>query len=560
MKASRLFGPVVLIVGVSCAQAQLPAINSRAVVNGASFMAPGLPGGGIALGSVFTIFGRNLGPVSSPTLSFPLQTTLGGVSIKVVQGATSVAVIPLYVGPGQINAIMPSTAPLGMASLQVTVNNAASNSAPVRIVNNSVGLFSANQTGSGPGVLYNFDPNNPHLVNNLVTAAKPGQVITMWASGLGPISSSDAGTPPTGNLPTQVEVFVGGQAATVQYSGRSSCCAGVDQINFVVPANTPSGCWVPVLVRTGGVTVSNAVTMAVSADGKPCSEPSNPMAAALINSGSTARALAARIMVHHDVGVANTNDTIADVSSAYIAQETSGAFNFDPTVSLPPAGTCTAYTYRGDFPLDSGFPPGLPRSVPTGRLLDAGTVALGGASGGSNIALQEDPTGGMTFFGAAVPTISVAQSSLFLNPGNFTFLAAGGADVGIINAALSMPAPLTWTNRDQLQSVTLSEGFNVTWSGVAAGNSVFVSGGGVDLPANANSIFLCLANPGATSLTVPAYVLANVPPAHARMTQSRGVIYVGEWPVASPVQIAAQGLNSGVALAIELLGRTVMFQ
>jgi uncharacterized protein (TIGR03437 family) len=177
MKSSRLFGPVVLIVGVSCAQAQLPAINSRAVVNGASFMAPGLPGGGIALGSVFTIFGRNLGPVSSPTLSFPLQTTLGGVSIKVVQGATSVAAIPLYVGPGQINAIMPSTAPLGMASLQVTVNNAVSNPAPVRIVNNGVGLFTANQTGSGPGVLYNFDPNNPHLVNNLVTAAKPGQVI-----------------------------------------------------------------------------------------------------------------------------------------------------------------------------------------------------------------------------------------------------------------------------------------------------------------------------------------------------------------------------------------------
>ena len=43
-------------------------------------MTRGLQAGSIAQGSLFTIFGVRLGPGSSPSLSFPLATTLGGVS------------------------------------------------------------------------------------------------------------------------------------------------------------------------------------------------------------------------------------------------------------------------------------------------------------------------------------------------------------------------------------------------------------------------------------------------------------------------------------------------
>lgn len=58
-----------------------PLIAPRGIVNGASFMTPGLPAGSIAQGSLFTIFGVRLGPSSSPSLSFPLATTLRGVSV-----------------------------------------------------------------------------------------------------------------------------------------------------------------------------------------------------------------------------------------------------------------------------------------------------------------------------------------------------------------------------------------------------------------------------------------------------------------------------------------------
>jgi len=104
--------------------------------------APGLPGGAIAQGSIFSIFGTNLGPASSPALAFPLVTTLGGVSIKVTQGTNSVNAIPLFVSPGQINALMPSNTPLGLVSVQATLNGKTGNPSPVRVVASSLGIFS----------------------------------------------------------------------------------------------------------------------------------------------------------------------------------------------------------------------------------------------------------------------------------------------------------------------------------------------------------------------------------------------------------------------------------
>ena len=72
-------------------------------------------------------------------------------------------------------------------------------------------------------------------------------------------------------------VFVGGVSATISYHGRSPCCAGLDQVVFTVPANAPTGCYVPVVVRMSGTVVSNAVTMAIaSATGaSSCSRPMN---------------------------------------------------------------------------------------------------------------------------------------------------------------------------------------------------------------------------------------------------------------------------------------------
>lgn len=358
----RILGLALTGFAASVSFAQLPYIGYRGVVNAGSFMSPGLAGGGVARGSAMTIFGSNLGPNSSPALSFPLQTTLGGVSIHVTQGANVVNAIPIFVSPGQVNAILPSNTPLGPASLQLSVNNARSNPVPIQVVNSSVGIFAVSN-GWGPGILQNFISTNQQPINSLLESAEPNQTITLWGTGLGPVPFPDNGPPTAMNLPIQTEVFVGGISATVVYNGRSPCCASIDQIVFQVPPNAPFGCWVPVHVRTAGVIVSNSVTMAITAKGGPCSEPSNALAALLIGGKKGARIMANRIAVHHDVGTATTNDATTDVFGAYVAQESSGQFNFDPNVSLPPPGTCTTYTLVGDFTQNSGFP-GLASSYP----------------------------------------------------------------------------------------------------------------------------------------------------------------------------------------------------
>src|SRR5215470_4589296 len=104
---------VIVCAATGSALAQ-PLIYQKGVVNTASVMAPDLPGGAIAQGSIFSIYGTGLGPATGVKVNaFPLQNTFQGVSISVFQGTTTVNALPIYVSATQINAVMPSNAPRG---------------------------------------------------------------------------------------------------------------------------------------------------------------------------------------------------------------------------------------------------------------------------------------------------------------------------------------------------------------------------------------------------------------------------------------------------------------
>lgn len=533
-------------------------IGSRGMVNSASYMAPGIPGGSIARGSMFAIFGSRLGPASSPPLTvFPLSTTLGGVSITVTQGTTTVNAIPLYVSAGQINAIMPSNAPLGKVSVSVTFNNVKGPPSPATVVNSSFGAYAVNAAGFGPSLVYNFVAGTAPPLNLPNVAATPNQYAVLYGTGLGPVPYADNVAPTAGDLPTKTEVFVGGQPATVTYHGRNSCCAGLDQINFQVPANAPLGCWVPVQVRTEGVTVSNTTTMAISADGSPCKESGHALAAPYLAGKKLGVIAALRTPVTEDVGLPAAALVTTDSMMLTFQQESASPLPpFNPHFSLPPAGTCTAYTPQGDmFDGDS-----FPLSGTTGKFLDAGGSLT--VSGGAGSRTVKRATGnvrnfqplGYTYDGSLVP------SSLFLSPGSFSLSGAGGADVGAIAANFTFPTPLTWSNRDQTSPITRSQGFTVNWSGTPAGQTVIIFGGGVDLPSNATGEFVCVAPAGSSSFTVPPTALANVPATRNHLLQSKGVVYVGALPLASPTAFTATGLDNGLIYAGAFIGKTVIFQ
>lgn len=129
---------------------------------------------------MFLIFGRNLGPATpAQAASFPLPATLQNVSIRLTQGTQGVDVYPIYVSATHINAILPSTAPGGMASLQLTYSGVKSNFAPVRVAPSPPGLFTATGYGAGPGIFQNYVSASEQPINSPLNPAKPGQLVTL---------------------------------------------------------------------------------------------------------------------------------------------------------------------------------------------------------------------------------------------------------------------------------------------------------------------------------------------------------------------------------------------
>ena len=534
-----------------CAAAQPPVIYNRAVLNAASFMPPRLPGGAIAQGSMFSIFGARIGPTTAvQATSFPLGTTLGNVSITVTQGTTTVNAIPVYVSAGQINAIMPSNAPVGMASLRVRSSNLQSNPMTVVIAPTAFGIFTATGTGLGPGILQNFVAQDNQPINSPSIPAQPGQVMTLWGTGLGPVAADNV-APTAGTLPTKVEISVGGVPATsILYSGRTPCCSGVDQIVFQVPADAPQGCWVPVSVRTGGSVVSNFVTMAITPDGNACD--STPIGTA----SKIGAFLGTRVTTREDVGTKSVIDVTGDYATAFAYKTPLSNFPFNPLFSWSPSGTCTAYAVKGDLLRGDT----LPGAVPAGATpLNFGPAfTLSGPNGLKVLQnfLVDFP---LRYLGGSV-TGNFFNNTLFLQPGAYSVTGAGGSDVGSFSNTLTMPQPLTWTNRDQTTVVDRTRPLTIAWSGGSSGQVVIV-GFGVDLPTDSTTVFGCLAPAGASSFSVPTAVLANLPPTRPNPLQSKSVIYVGSGPDATSAgTLSATGLDYGFISFQQVTGKTVIYQ
>ncbi|MGP0073862.1 MAG: hypothetical protein ACLPWF_18255 [Bryobacteraceae bacterium] len=548
----------VLCAFLGSALAQTPLINSRSVFNAASYMPAGIPASAIAQGSVFTIFGSNIGPTTAATAnSFPLGTTLAGVGLNVIQGSTTVSAIPVYVSASQINAIMPSNAPIGAASLQVLYNNARSNMAPVQIASTAFGIYTALGAGMGPGILQNYVSPANQPINAPKISAQPGQTITLWGTGLGPITSPDNQAPPAGSLPVQVQLFVGGVPAQVTYSGRSPCCSGTDQIVFTVPNNAPQGCWVPVYVKTAGSVVSNFVSMAIQTAGGTCGDPANPqISSAFVSGGNVGGAIVARVNTYEDVGVLSPVTVTGDyhLSSAYSLP--GATFPFNPGITLPPPGTCTVYAAPGD--LLNGTP--LPGSLPPGTTLDLGPpLVLTGPNGLRT--LNNTFTGPVRagFLGGFISN-NILPNSLYLSPGSYSLMGLGGMDVGAFSTSFTIPQPFSWTNQTQTVTVNRTQPLTVSLSGVASGSTIYIAGVGEDLPTNSSAMFLCNVPAAATSFTVPSDVLSNLPATRGNPLQSKDVIYVIAAQGGSLQNWKATGINQGATAAFLVAGKTVVLE
>ena len=536
-----------VIVALAATIDAKPAIYLHSVVNAATYAPPGLPGGSIAQGSLFTIFGAALGPSpASSQTAFPLATSFGGVSIQVTQGTVTVNALPIFVSPSQINAIMPSNAPLGWVSVSVTYNG-KSNPAPVYLVHDSPGIFTFTGTGIGPATVQNAISGGNLVNNSNQVSAAPGQTEQMYLTGLGPISAADNVAPPAGNLATPVEVWVGGVPASVVYSGRSPCCSGLDQIDFVVPSNAPQGCWVPVNVRTSNSAVSNFTSMAIGTNGAPCSDSSNTLSAAVQSGGTLGNLSLFRMVVHEDVGVNAPVDVSNDFVTYSAFKPPAGPYAFLPFYSAPPPGSCTVYPGVGDFFQTGGVPQVTPQAI------DGGTqLSLSGPGGQQSVTTS----GSAAALGSYLPLYGF-PNQLYLTPGAYTVTTNGGANVGAVKATVTAPAAPTWTNRDSITTVTRSQPLTLNWTGAVTDQPITIVAVGSDLPTNSSAVAFCVAPAGAAGFTLPPQVLAALPAARLNPLASKDVIYLYS---VSASGLTASGLSAGAASGAFVLGKTVTFQ
>jgi uncharacterized protein (TIGR03437 family) len=493
MKRSML--NTALLIAMATAAVAAPQIG--AILNAASYTKPGLPNYGIAPGSMFVVFGSELGPAAVQQVGgYPYPAILGGTSMRVTVGTTVVDAIMVYTSATQAAAILPSNTPVGIGLLAVTYQGHTSQSGAFRILRSAPGLLSLDETGSGPALAQNFNSTTDQPRNGLTHAAHPGQVVTLWATGLGAIAGSDSATPVPQDLTLNLQVLVGGQPAVVRYKGRSGCCAGVDQIQIEIPRGV-EGCFVPVVARVDDF-VSNFTTIAIAATGDTCTDVNGLSGADLekLQGGGTITSGVVRLSISPDCDYyyycgAQSKLSYVEAGSGYFSRSGVVSILGMTRFGLPSAGSCSV--------LPPAAPYTAPFIPPVG--LDAGAVLnITGPKGTRQLPISSA--------GAYSSQFSTGKSEIqFLDAGDYVIdNGAGGADVGPFRASLTVPKPFTPTVQRS------ASGVKISWTGGNPSGVVTIEGSGPAGLTGAYARFVCSERVSAGQFTIPAEVLLSLPP------------------------------------------------
>jgi uncharacterized protein (TIGR03437 family) len=401
------------------------------ILNNYSNILPGMPSYGIAQGSIFDLYGVSLATATSDLLSVPLPTVWMGTSVNITVNGTTTHAILYYVSPTQIAAILPSATPVGTGQITVTLNGQTSGPVPIIVVQTAFGMLSLD--GAGLGTAAAFDLHSQYI--GLTNAANPGDFITLWGSGLGPVTGDETLAQVPANLTNiSMEVDIGGRRATVQYAGRS-IYPGLDQINVQVPPGV-TGCHVSVVVRSGDI-VSNFGTIPVASSGRICSEPVVGFSA-----GQIQNLLSKPVINRGVMGYSS--------SSAYAAFErfTNAQYAAKQPFGPVSLGDCMVYNYR-NVHMGLGEPI---QPVP----LDAGpSIEVTTPAGSTSVPFENG-----VYSASNLPSGSHFK-------GTYSFTGSGGPDIGAFSASITFPgggSSFNVSTPNNAGSVIRSEGLTVAWT------------------------------------------------------------------------------------------------
>ena len=228
-----------------------PTINPGGVVNSASFSA----GNGIAPGSYISLFGTGLAESTAGASTVPLPIAIDFVSVGFDGTGLKVPASMYYVSPTQVNVQVPWEL-AGQADVQMKVNVdfSSGNLVTVPVTTYSPAVFSYSDATAGQ-IAAALD--STYQIIGSSHPAQRGQFVQLYCNGLGPVTNQPASGAAALGEPLSLTqatptVTIGGQGATVQFSGLAPGYSGLYQLNVEVPSSISAGVQ-PIALSIGGV-------------------------------------------------------------------------------------------------------------------------------------------------------------------------------------------------------------------------------------------------------------------------------------------------------------------
>jgi len=218
-------------VTVNFTIASIVAVSEGGVINAASLEA-NRP---LAAGELVTLFGRSLAPQTALAGGFPLPTELAGT--RVLLGGVPARL--LYVAPGQINLVTPSTL-AGLAGTTTTLavfnGKLAAPAVRVAVARQAPGVFTMLGNGAGAGAI-------THADGSLVTRSTPvtaGETVLVYLTGMGGLTpavpdGAPAPADPLAAAANPVRLLVDGREAEVLFAGAAPGFAGLQVVVATLP-------------------------------------------------------------------------------------------------------------------------------------------------------------------------------------------------------------------------------------------------------------------------------------------------------------------------------------
>jgi len=489
------------------------------IVNGASYTTAAVdaksnPIGNnlVAQGAIFVIFGKNMGPATlAGASSLPLTTTLPastGTSVSVTSGGTTVSAYMVYTSAGQVAAILPSDTPIGAATVTVSYNGQTSAAANINVVQSGLGVFTDNSQGNGPAIaqVYHAGSSTAGLVA-LTNSAEPGDTLILYGTGLGAIAGPDNVPPGAVSVGTNVTVNVAGTAIPVLYAGRSPDFPGLDQVNFKLPANVATGCYIPAEITATGQP-SNQFYLSIASGSTTCTHPFGLSSAAMstLDKGGTINIGLFLLLSAVELGVS--------------AEGAGGLFDNAAADTVFQMYSRIVFAFGGtNFPVASGSCAVMSTTIPYVAPSVPNLATLGGTELNAGPAITVTGTGPVGATGVPRLTTGGYETVFFdiLGQGAGTVTGTGGPDVGAFMATTTLPADLVWSNFGNLATPPRS-GITITWTGgqvnsqslvTLFGSSVVVNPS--DPSKNRGEQFFCNAPASAGTFTIPGSILQQLP-------------------------------------------------